>query len=140
MAENLDVMIYPYRLAAALGGAFGGLALLLAAVGLYGVLGCGVSERLRELAIRVALGAPSRAIVRSASAETGRAVATGVILGVGMATTAGYLMADVLFGISPFDAVAMFATAAVLAAVVAAASAGPLRRALRAQPAELLRQ
>jgi ABC-type antimicrobial peptide transport system permease subunit len=140
MAENLGVMIYPYRLAAGLGGAFGILALLLAAVGLYGVLGCGVSERLRELAIRLALGAPSRAIVRSAGAETGRAVVAGLVLGVAMATAAGYLMAGVLFGISPFDVVAMFGTAAILAAVIAAASAGPIRRALRAQPAELLRQ
>ena len=140
MAENLDLMIYPYRLAAGLGGAFGILALLLAAVGLYGVLGCGVSERLRELAIRLALGAPAGSILRSAGAETGRAVAAGLILGAAMATATGYLMADVLFGISPFDAVAMLAAAAILAAVVAGASAGPLRRALRAEPAELLRQ
>jgi ABC-type antimicrobial peptide transport system permease subunit len=140
MAENLGVMTYPYRLAAGLGGAFGILALLLAAVGLYGVLGCGVSERLRELAIRLALGAPARSIVGSAGAETGRAVAAGVILGAAMAVVAGHLMADVLFGVSPFDAIAMLGTAAVLAAVVAGASAGPLRRALRAEPAELLRQ
>jgi predicted permease len=140
MAENLDVMIYPYRLAAGLGGAFGILALLLAAVGLYGVLGCGVSERLRELAIRLALGAPARSIVRSAAAETGRAVAAGLILGAAMAAATGSLMADVLFGVSPFDAIAMCGSAAVLAAVVAGASAGPLRRAMRAEPAQLLRQ
>ena len=140
MSENFGVMIYPYRLAAGLGGAFGILALLLAAVGLYGVLGCGVNERLRELAIRLALGAPSRAIVRAAGAETGRAVAAGLLLGMAMALVTGSLMADVLFGISPFDAVAMFGTAAVLAAVIAGASAAPIRRALRAQPAELLRQ
>ena len=140
MAQNLEVMIYPYRLAAGLGTAFSVLAVLLAGVGLYGVLACGVSERLRELAIRLALGASPGAIVRSAGAETGRAVAAGLILGLAMATATGYLMADVLFGISPFDAPAMIGTAAVLAAVVAGASAGPLRRALRAQPAELLRQ
>jgi putative ABC transport system permease protein len=140
MSENFGVMIYPYRLAAGLGGAFGILALLLAAVGLYGVLGCGVNERLRELAIRLALGAPSRAIVRAAGAETGRAVAAGLLLGMAMALVTGSLMADVLFGTSPFDAVAMFGTAAVLAAVIAGASAAPIRRALRAQPAELLRQ
>ena len=63
-----------------------------------------------------------------------------MILGAAMATVTGYLMADVLFGISPFDAIAMLAVAAILAAVVAGASAGPLRRALRAEPAELLRQ
>ena len=140
MAENLDVMIYPYRLAAGLGGTFGVLALLLAAVGLYGVLGCGVSERLRELAIRLALGAPPRAIVRAAGAETGLAVAAGLTLGAAMAAVTGYLMADVLFGISPFDAAAMLGSAAVLAGVVAGAAAEPLRRALGAQPAELLRQ
>jgi len=110
MSENFGVMIYPYRLAAGLGGAFGILALLLAAVGLYGVLGCGVNERLRELAIRLALGAPSHAIVRAAGAETGRAVAAGLLLGMAMALVTGSLMADVLFGISPFDAVAMFVT------------------------------
>jgi putative ABC transport system permease protein len=99
-----------------------------------------VNERLRELAIRLALGAPSRAIVRAAGAETGRAVAAGLLLGMAMALVTGSLMADVLFGTSPFDAVAMFGTAAVLAAVIAGASAAPIRRALRAQPAELLRQ
>jgi ABC-type antimicrobial peptide transport system permease subunit len=139
MAEHLGVMLYPYRLAAALGGALGLIAIVLAAIGLYGVLACGVGERLRELAIRLALGAPPVSLVRAAAGETARAIAVAIVLGGLMALAAGRLLADVLFGISPFDPVTLSATGLLLAGVVAAASAGPLRRALRAEVNALLR-
>jgi predicted permease len=139
MADNLDVMLYPYRLAASLGSALGLLAILLAGVGLYGVLACGISERLRELAIRMALGAPARALVLAASAGTIRAVAIGAILGVGLALLAGRLLASVLFGISAADPVTLLATTAVLCLVLAAAGAGPIRQVFRTEPVILLR-
>jgi ABC-type antimicrobial peptide transport system permease subunit len=139
MSEHLGVMLYPYRLAAGLGSAFGLIAMVLAAIGLYGVLACGVSERLREIAIRLALGAPAATLLRSAAGETARAIALAVAIGALMALAAGRLLADFLFGISPFDPVTLAATGLILAAVVAAASAGPLKRAMGAEVNSLLR-
>jgi predicted permease len=139
MAEHLGVMLYPYRLAAGLGSAFGLIAIVLAAIGLYGVLACGVSERLRELAIRLALGAPTGTLVRAAAGETARATAVAVALGAIMALAAGRLLADFLFGISPFDPVTLAATGLILAGVVVASSAGPIKRALGAEVNSLLR-
>ena len=139
MSEHLGVMLYPYRLAAGLGSAFGLIAMVLAAIGLYGVLACGVSERLRELAIRLALGAPAATLLRSAAGETARATALAAAIGALMALAAGRLLADFLFGISPFDPVTLAATALILAAVVAAASAGPLKCAIGAEVNSLLR-
>jgi ABC-type antimicrobial peptide transport system permease subunit len=133
-------MLYPYRLAAALGSAFGIMAIVLAAIGLYGVLSCGVSERVRELAIRVALGAPARTLVRSAAGETVRATAVAVAIGALMAVAAGQLLADILFGISPLDPVTLVATVSALAIVVTLASAAPLKRALGVDVSALLRQ
>ena len=140
MSEHLGVMLYPYRLAAALGSAFGVMAIVLAAIGLYGVLSCGISERLRELAIRLALGAPARTLVRSAAGETVRATALAVVIGALMALAAGQLLAGFLFGISPFDPMTLIATILVLAGVVALASVAPLKRALGVEVASLLRQ
>jgi predicted permease len=139
MAEHVETMMYPYRAAAALGSVLGAIAIVLAGIGLYGVLACGVAERLRELAIRLALGAPSTALVRSALVESVRATAIGLVAGVGLALLAGRLLANVLFGISPADPVTLAAVAGVLAAVVAAASAGPVRRAIRVDPMQILR-
>jgi hypothetical protein len=140
MTHYIDVMLYPYRLAAMIGSAFGILALALAGVGLYGVIACGVSERLRELAIRLALGAHASGLVRATLGETIRAAAAGVVAGALLAFVAGQLLADVLFGISPLDPVTLLATAGLLVAVLVAAAAGPLRRALTVAPMSLLRQ
>ncbi len=140
MTHYVDVTLYPYRLAAMIGSAFGILALALAGVGLYGVISCGVSERLRELAIRLALGAHASGLVRTTLGETIRAAAVGVAAGALLAFVAGQLLADVLFGISPLDPVTLLATAGLLVAVLVAAAAGPLRRALTVAPMSLLRQ
>jgi predicted permease len=140
MTDYLGVMLYPYRLGAAVAAVLGLFALAVAGIGLYGVLACGIGERLRELAIRIALGATPATIVRAASAETIRATAIGTIAGTGLALAAGQLLAGVLFGISPADPVALAGTAAVIALVVAGASAGPVRRALRVAPMSILRQ
>jgi ABC-type antimicrobial peptide transport system permease subunit len=139
LAGYLDVMLYPYRAAAALGATFGVLAMALAGIGLYGVLACGVTERLREVAIRLALGAQARSVIWTAASETARAAILGTAAGALLALAAGRLLSGVLFGISPFDPITLLATSAALIAVVGLASAGPLRRALRAELMETLR-
>jgi predicted permease len=131
MGEHLDVMLYPYRLAAVAGTAFGLLSIGLAGIGLYGVLACSVSERRRDLAIRLALGAPILALLRAAAGETSRAVLVAAVCGGFMALVSGRLLADVLFSVSPYDPVSLVVTAVVLGGVVVAASAGPLLRACR---------
>ena len=140
MTDYLEVMLYPYRVAAALATALGIFSVMLAGIGLYGVLACGIGERLRELAIRSALGATPATIVRAASAETIRATLLGTIVGAGLALAAGQLLAGVLFGVSPVDPVALIGTAAIIALVIAGSSAGPIRRALRVAPMSILRQ
>ena len=140
MAHYVDVMLYPYRIAATVGSAFGILALALAGVGLYGVIACGVGERLRELAIRLALGARAGALVRATLEETIRAAAVGVGAGAVLAFVAGQLLAEVLFGISPLDPVTLLSTAASLVVVLGVAAASPVRRALGVDPMSLLRQ
>jgi predicted permease len=139
VAGYLDVMLYPYRLAAAVGGWLGLFTLGLAAIGLYGVLACGVSERLRELAIRAALGARPGSIVRDAMRQPLRAAAIGLAAGAAVTFVAGRLLATVLFGISPHDPAALAAGCGVLGLVLAAAAAAPVRRVLRVAPMTVLR-
>jgi predicted permease len=139
MRGHVETMLYPFRLAASVGAAFGLLAMALAAIGLYGVLASGVAERARELAIRLALGAPIVALVRSAAVGTLRAVLVGSAIGALLAFGAGQLLSQVLFGISPTDPIALGGTALALLGVIAAASAGPVRRALRLEPMSLLK-
>ncbi len=140
MPEYLDVMLYPYRAAAAIATMLGLFAVLLAGVGLYGVLACGIAERMRELAIRIALGATSASIVRTAAADTARATLIGLTSGAALAVLAGQALAGVLFGISAADPAALGLTAVVVVLVIAASSAGPVRRVLRMAPMTILRQ
>lgn len=140
MADNLSVMLYPYRLAAGVGAALGLLALVLSGIGLYGLLACGVAESLRDLAIRSALGAGALTIVRTATAEATRATLIGLGAGSALALIAARLLRGVIFGISPVDPLALGGAAAVLALVIALATIGPVRRAIRVAPMSVLRQ
>jgi len=139
MTEYLGMMRYPYRVAASLATLLAGFALVLAGVGLYGVLACGIAERLRELAIRIALGAAPGSIVRAAAAGTVRATLIGTLGGAGLALVVGRLLAGVLFGISGSDPAALAVTAGIVVAVVAGSSFAPVRRVLRVAPMSILR-
>lgn len=128
------------RLSAALLGAFGIGALVLAGVGLYAMLAYIVRRRTRELAIRHALGAtPSRLralVTRQALTLAG----TGVLLGLAVSLAAGRLLESLLFGTSPRDPPTLVAVASLVVTVALAASYFPARRAMRADPAAVLRQ
>ncbi|HVS12620.1 MAG TPA: ABC transporter permease [Thermoanaerobaculia bacterium] len=131
--------LLPQTVASWLLGSCGVLALLLAAMGLYGVLAYAVSSRVREIGIRMALGARAADVVRTV-VQRGLALAlVGVALGAVAAFAAGRLVQGLLLGASPLDPLAFGTTVAVLVAVAAAASWLPARRAARVEPASTLR-
>ncbi|MEO8337734.1 MAG: ABC transporter permease, partial [bacterium] len=127
------------RLLTVLLGAFGGLGLLLGAVGLYGVLAYLVSQRQREIGIRIAIGAMpgavSRMVVRRGLALT----LIGVVIGVAGALATSRYMAEVLYGIAPTDPATFVGVAVVLLGVAALASWIPARRAAAVDPVVVLR-
>jgi putative ABC transport system permease protein len=129
----------PYRVSASLVSLFGALALLLAGVGLYGVLSYVVVQGARETAVRMALGAEARAeaarVVRRGLILTG----IGIVAGLAIVWPASRLARQFLFGVRPGDPVTLALAAAVLIVVATAASAIPARRAARVDPMEALK-
>jgi predicted permease len=128
------------RLLAQLLGGFAGLALLLAAIGTYGVLSYMVAERRREIGIRMALGA-DRGSVLTTVMKQGLALTTvGVVVGLGAALGLNRLIASLLFGVAPTDAVTMIGVVATITVVAAVACWLPAWRASRLDPNIVLRQ
>ena len=139
LSENLRRQLEPSLYAAALAGALGMLALLMASIGMSGVFAFVVRQRTREIGIRMALGAQPAQVVRLVLSSSGRALAAG--LGVGLAGALGLsrLMVHQLNGVSPFDPFAYAAVFLLLIAAAAAASAVPARRAAKVDPVTALR-
>ena len=127
------------RLLAQLLGAFAGLALLLAAIGTYGLLSYMVTERRREIGIRLALGAAPSHVLTQIVQQGLRVVALGVAIGLGGALVVNRLMASLLFGVQPTDLVTMVVVVATIAAVALVASWLPAWRASRLDPNVVLR-
>jgi hypothetical protein len=130
----------PTRFAMALLTAFALLAVVLAAIGLYGVIAYGVAQRTREIGVRVALGAQSADVARLVLADGIRFAAVGVVLGVAGAAAASRALRGMLYGVGPTDPLTFVATALLLAGVALLASYVPTRRALRVDPLEALRE
>jgi ABC-type antimicrobial peptide transport system permease subunit len=129
----------PERLAAGFAGAFALLALLLAAVGLYGVVAHGVARRTNEIGIRVALGASRTEVLWLIVRETVARLCIGVAVGGAGAVAASQLLASQLFGITTIDPISYALAAAGLAIVAVATSLIPASRALRVDPVTALR-
>ena len=119
---------------------FAALALVLAVIGVHGVLSYGVTERRRELGIRVALGAASRQITWLVVSEGLMVTAAGIALGIGGALVASRALSSLLFGVGATDAATYVAVAAALAVVALTATLLPARRATQVDPAPLLRE
>ena len=117
----------------------GAFALLLAALGLYGLLSYTVSQRTREYAVRVAIGADARSIARTVVREVAVLTLAGVGLGAFGALAVAQHLGDQLFVSRYSDVVALVAAEAALLLAAAGACAGPVRRATRADPAAVLR-
>jgi len=119
---------------------FAGLALLVAIVGLTGVVARSVVERRRELAIRLALGASPARVLRIALGEAVAVTVAGVLVGLGGAALAGRGLGSLLFGVTPFDLLTFTAGAAAVAVLAVTAAWLPARRAAAISPAELMRE
>jgi ABC-type antimicrobial peptide transport system permease subunit len=113
---------------------FAGLALVLAVVGIYGVVSYTVAQRTREIGVRMALGADSGATLRLVLTRSMRLVAIGAACGLLASFAATRAMAGLLFGVSPFDPAVFIVVAAILGAAGLAASVIPARRATRVDP------
>lgn len=118
---------------------FAALALLVATVGVAGLLAFSVQRRRRELAIRMALGANTREVVRLVLREAVQVVALGTVAGLAGAALLSRALASLLFGVTPFDAVAFSAAPAILCATALLAAAAPAWRAASTSPATALR-
>ncbi len=139
MEQHVKDVTYTDRLIAALSAAFGILALLLTAVGLYGVIAYVVSRRTAEIGIRMVLGAEPLSILSMILSEVGLLVLTGSIAGILGAIAAGRAVESQLFGVPALDPVVMVAAVVVLALVALTAASVPAVRAARIQPLEALR-
>jgi predicted permease len=138
-SEVAAATMAPTLVGALLMSAFGALALLLAAVGLYGVVSYAVSLRTREIGIRMALGAGRGQVIGLMFEQGGRLAAVGIVLGLLAATGAGRLIASLLYGVSGLDPVAYGGAALMLLLVAAAANLVPAIQAARIDPIRALR-
>jgi predicted permease len=138
MDQQLDAALVSERLLASLSSGFGLLALLLAAVGLYGVMSYGVARRAREIGIRMALGATRGIVLRRVLRESMLLAAAGVGIGLGAALLTTRVVAAFLFGLSPGDPATLATVAALLIATTLLAGLLPARRAARVDPMRVL--
>ncbi|HET7565978.1 MAG TPA: FtsX-like permease family protein, partial [Gemmatimonadaceae bacterium] len=137
-----DIMrpeLQPRRLGAAMIGVFGLLALVLAAIGLYGVISYAVTQRTREVGIRMALGAQQVHVVSLVVRQGALLTLVGLVIGIAAALGAARLITHLLFGVSATDPITFVGVAVLLAAVAALASYLPARRATRVDPMIALR-
>lgn len=128
-----------HRSSAWLVGTFAILALLLGVIGLYGVIAYSVSQRTREIGVRMALGAQRISVYKLIMQQAGRLTAVGVIVGLVCSTGASLLMRKLLFGVEAWDAATLVSVAVLLALASLAASFMPARRAASVNPTDALR-
>ncbi|MCW5981566.1 MAG: ABC transporter permease [Bryobacteraceae bacterium] len=140
MSRQLEDSLMRERLMAALSGAFGLLAALLATLGLYGVIAYMVARRRSEIGVRMALGAGRGRVIRLVLGEAGLLVVIGLAAGAVLALAAGRAAAALLFGLEPHDPLTMAAAMALLALVAFASAYGPARRAAALEPMSALRE
>jgi predicted permease len=139
LTDQVNASLAQERLVAMLSGFFGGLALLLAGLGLYGVTAYAVTRRRTEIGIRMALGAAPAGVVRLVLTRVSSLVGVGVLVGAGISLWASQFVASLLYGLEPRDPATLVGAAVTLGAVSAMAGGLPAWRASRIDPAEVLR-
>jgi putative ABC transport system permease protein len=139
MEERVASSVGRQKFYATLIAIFAGVALVLSAVGLYGVIAYAVSQRTHELGVRVALGATGDRISRMVIGEGLTLTAVGAVIGIGGSVLAGKLVTSLLFGVNALDPATIVGVIAVLGVVAAVASWLPARRAARVDPLTAMR-
>jgi predicted permease len=129
----------PHRFRAAIVGTFSALALLLAMVGIFGVLAYSVEQRTREIGVRIALGATAASLLRLVVGGAARVVAIGGVIGLVAAALIARTISTFLFGVEPFDPLTFGVVGLILALTAAMATAAPAWRATRVDPVEAFR-
>ncbi len=140
LTAKVDASIQRETLLAMLSGFFGGLALVLATVGLYGVMSYNVARRRNEIGIRVALGAGRSCVLRTVFGEIAMLLAAGLMIGLGAALATTRLVASFLYGVQPNDPLTQGVALLMLITVAAIAGYLPARRALYLDPLAALRE
>jgi len=138
--EQISLRFAQERLFARAYAAFGGLAVLLACIGLFGLMSYNVSRRTSEIGVRMALGAQRRTVVSMVMSESMRLVAIGLALGVAAVLSAGWSVEKVVYGLSARDPLTISGAVALIAIVTALAGGLPARRASNVNPLEATRQ
>jgi predicted permease len=133
-SKHLSIMLFPARLGAALLAAFGTLGLLLAGIGLYGVVAASVARRTREVGIRMSLGAQRWDVLSLVVREGMTLTGIGLALGLGLALLASQLLRNLLYGIGTYDPVTYVTVALVLGGIAFCANLVPAGRATRVEP------
>jgi predicted permease len=139
LEQHVDSFLERPRFTSSVLGVFSSIALLLAAIGLYGVLAHAVVERTREIGVRMALGAQAASVVRAVMSQAMTAVAIGVAFGLIGSLAAGRFMRGMLFGIGAHDLRLLTAAVSIFCCIAVAAAWIPARRATRVDPAIALR-
>jgi len=139
MSERIDLSLSSRRTSMLLANAFGGVALFLASLGIYGVLAYLVARRTREIGIRLALGSTRAGVLKLVLREGLQLVAIGLVLGVIGAASLQKAVASEIYGVRPLDPFVLASVMALLAIVALGACAVPARRAMRVDPMVALR-
>jgi ABC-type antimicrobial peptide transport system permease subunit len=139
LARQIDERTANERLLATISGYLGGLALILAGIGIYGIVAYTVQQRTAELGLRIALGASHRHVLWHVARGTIAVMVTGVGLGIVLALRASDMLSSILFGLPPSDPRVYVTAAAVLFITGIIATVPPVRRAFRIDPIVTLR-
>jgi predicted permease len=139
LSDHMNVPLFPFRVAATVLGAFGVLAIVLAAIGIYGVMSYVVAGRTREIGVRIALGAVRRDVLLLIIRQGMTLAVIGLGIGLLIAFAVAQLLAKILFGVSPFDPLTFAGVSLLLGLVAAVACYIPARRATKVDPLVALR-
>jgi predicted permease len=139
LEDNLELWRTPSRIVAALSAVLGALALLLASIGVYGVVSYGVSQRIREIGIRMTLGADGHEVMTLLLRQAMRPVVIGALIGIVACAAVSQILSKVLYGIGSHDPIAFIGVPVFLLGVALLASYIPARRATRVDPVVALR-
>jgi ABC-type antimicrobial peptide transport system permease subunit len=138
MTEQIETTVSGERMFAQLTSAFGALALMLASIGIYGIMAYTVARRMNEIGIRMALGAPTRKVLLMILREASALAVIGISVGLGAGLLLMRSIRSMLFGLNPTDAFTLASAALLLLAIAMLAGWGPARRASLIQPIQAL--